>query len=520
MTLSVFFRNWMIFIFVFPIPSQTVDNNHILDDYDRFNANSLQPDVFRHHKFLYYPRQLISNNRLVPVNIKSLIEFVTNNSVVISGRSPLKISNRWKLNSNLKVLGNKSQSKQLSDTDSIALTDVIVDFVTTITGIGGAIGISLAGLSLLSGGNPQNSLSQMRSFIQGDFTSCTAASGDLGYCASLINCNMRRGISSGACPNGGVCCTNTLTTCSGTVQYNNTYWRSPTTIYPDSSCVVTVKLDPATAEQRGPICQLRIDFEKFNIAQPNSESVCSNHVFLVGGTDSVVSPICGENKGQHMYLNVPAPVSDILLSFKFGNDLIPDLEWRIKIAMLACTDYSLLAPFGCLQYFSFPSGTVHSFNWADTTNNSTRQLTNQNYHICFRREIVDASIDTTLCFTPSVTPNGGKAFSLTGSDASVGTAGQAGFSQANLGDCNNDFLIIPNGHDPALPNSPANLRDRYCGERLNVLPKSNMSTTVCTKSKPYRIIYNTNSDETVTDSRDAANVGNIGFSLRYYQIKL
>jgi hypothetical protein len=29
-------------------------------------------------------------------------EFVTNNSVVISGRSPLKISNRWKLNSNLK----------------------------------------------------------------------------------------------------------------------------------------------------------------------------------------------------------------------------------------------------------------------------------------------------------------------------------------------------------------------------------------------------------------------------------
>lgn len=121
--------------------------------------------------------------------------------------------------------------------------------------------------------------------------------------------------------------TDTLTTCSGTVQYNNTYWRSPTTIYPDSSCVVTVKLDPATAEQRGPICQLRsvwfkfkiffiiltsgkltllgdfekfrLDFEKFNIAQPNFESVCSNHVFLVGGTDSVVSPICGENKGQH-----------------------------------------------------------------------------------------------------------------------------------------------------------------------------------------------------------------------------
>ncbi len=115
-----------------------------------------------------------------------------------------------------------------------------------------------------------------------------------------------------------------------------------------------------------------------------------------------------------MYLNVPAPVSDILLSFKFGNDLIANLEWRIKIAMLACKDNSLLgnyniiqkylvpickcnfsgyaAPIGCLQYFSFPSGTVNSFNWADTTDNNTRQLANQNYHICFRREIVDASV--------------------------------------------------------------------------------------------------------------------------------
>lgn len=73
MALPVFIRNWMIFISVFPISSQTVDYNRILDDYDRFNANYLQPDVFRHHKFLYYPRQPISNSHLVPVNIKSLI---------------------------------------------------------------------------------------------------------------------------------------------------------------------------------------------------------------------------------------------------------------------------------------------------------------------------------------------------------------------------------------------------------------------------------------------------------------
>lgn len=44
----------------------------------------------------------------------------------------------------------------------------------------------------------------------------------------------------------------------------------------------------------------------------------------------------------------------------------------------------LLAPVGCLQYFTSFAGTVRSFNWRDVAGNATRQLANQDYGICFR----------------------------------------------------------------------------------------------------------------------------------------
>lgn len=167
-------------------------------------------------------------------------------SIAISGRSPLKNklslknSNRRKFNITVKgikylivrvkkttklieflyysILGNKLHEKKLSDADSIALASVIVDLFAALLATGGAATISLGGLALLAGFNPLNlfngAQSSLRSsvsgFVQGDFTSCTAASGDLGYCASIMNCNSNRGIASGICPNGGVCCTSKL----------------------------------------------------------------------------------------------------------------------------------------------------------------------------------------------------------------------------------------------------------------------------------------------------------------------
>lgn len=57
----------VVFSFTFPIPSQSINYNHVLDDNYRFNVHSLQPIVFRPNRFLSYPWQL---NHL-PVNSKS-----------------------------------------------------------------------------------------------------------------------------------------------------------------------------------------------------------------------------------------------------------------------------------------------------------------------------------------------------------------------------------------------------------------------------------------------------------------
>ncbi len=51
-----------------------------------------------------------------------------------------------------------------------------------------------------------------------------------------------------------------------------------------------------------------------------------------------------------------------------------------------------LAPTECLQYFTAATGRVKSFNWQDVATKTTRQLNNQKYNICFRTELVSASV--------------------------------------------------------------------------------------------------------------------------------
>lgn len=61
-------------------------------------------------------------------------------------------------------------------------------------------------------------------------------------------------------------------------------------------------------------------------------------------------------------------------------------------------------------------------------------------------------------------------------------AKKPGVSQGLASDCHNDYLMIPGGFNSANPAPEANMAlDRYCGERLNALPNSVTSSTVCSK---------------------------------------
>ncbi|XP_057368621.1 uncharacterized protein LOC130689699 isoform X3 [Daphnia carinata] len=364
-----------------------------------------------------------------------------------------------------------------------------------------------------------------RQLLGGQGESCRSpTTREMGICLDSGSCTSGGGRASGSCNSGLVCCINVINTCDDgfarqldTVTVNNTYWQSPVrTIAPSSSCTLTVKLDTTLPSQvNQPICQVRLDFVLFTISQPDSESVCNGDYFEVSGALNTVPTICGFNNGQHMYLHVPPAPNDVQLTFNFGPAEGESRQWNMLISMIPCNS-KILAPPDCLQYFTTRSGSVRTFNWRDVTGTATRQLANQDYSICFR----SGPIQRQLCLTPCAVVTSQKAFSIslpitlpaTGTAATTPDVSQ--FGSLN---CNNDFLVIPGGFNLGNPAAVTNIAyDRYCGERLNALPGSQASTTVCTTMTPLRIFYRTNRDETVTTpAADSITNGNRGFCLNF-----
>lgn len=85
-------------------------------------------------------------------------------------------------------------------------------------------------------------------------------------------------------------------TCGGVTSRNETVFVNPS--YPQGengtdTCQVTVEKQPN-------VCQLRLDFEEFSLAQPDILGLCTKDSFMVRTTVGERLPIlCGENRGQH-----------------------------------------------------------------------------------------------------------------------------------------------------------------------------------------------------------------------------
>nr|CAH0107939.1 unnamed protein product [Daphnia galeata] len=367
------------------------------------------------------------------------------------------------------------------------------------------------------------------------FDACTSPNGESGICAPGNICSLFGGRPSGSCIFGKVCCINAISKCGATVTLNNTYWQSPVTVTSPSrlTCSVTIKLDTKFTEQKTPICQVRLDYITFTTAQPNA-GTCTD-TFTVSGSMNSVPVICGDNNGQHMYLDVPSSDTtpkDIRLMFNFasaGAAIVPR-SWKIKIAMLPC-GVSYLAPKDCLQYFSSPSGTVKTFNWQDVAGVATRQLNNQNYNICFRTESIDRQIANRMCLSVCSVTNGGDAFSITSIPVLANTANSAvGTTIPNpipppvtdIAVCLYDFLIIAQGTDLTT----GLVADRYCGNQLNPAPAgAPLSVLVCTGIKPFKLTYRTDGTEGAVIANPATgnfipafgDAGNVGFCLNFHQ---
>lgn len=344
--------------------------------------------------------------------------------------------------------------------------------------------------------------------VRFDNNLCLGNTGENGTCISPAECVQRRGVNNGICANGyGVCCFVTVTCGQSTID-NNTYFVNnnyPSSIDGTESCQVTVlKSNPD-------ICQFRLDFDQFMIRGPETiNNLCTYDQFIVSGGNPV-PPICGNNNGNHMYVDVgTGQTNPITLSFVTSGTGF-DRSWKVRISQIPCSTI-YRAEEGCLQYYTGVSGQIKSFNY-DTVNGL--QLSNQDYSICIRMERNFCGIQYMTCsdglqmqsgLMPNL-PQGMRSnvFSLTGNT-------QTGQPVAIVGqNCQTDWLMIPCAMSLGrMPNTPFTCIDRICGGSFNTDSVMNSSTVVSTV-KPFRLVFHTDGIEAPND------VGNRGFCLNYVQ---
>lgn len=313
-------------------------------------------------------------------------------------------------------------------------------------------------------------------------TPCLAKSDNSsGTCTNKGSCDGRE---DGTCASGyGVCCVFEKR-CGSTVTQNVTFLVNDE--YPDAlkgigNCQYNIE------KANSDVCQLRLDFLSMSLANPNDgltggvATLCDTDTFsFVGPAGGNPTVICGDNTGQHMYLDIEGNgAARINIA---TTDDVTERSWRIKVTQIPCSSVTR-APPGCLQYYSEYSGNIESFNYQQVaTPAAPLHLANQRYTICIRANEGFCGIRYTADH-----------FSL---------SGDAGTPAAATGDaaCTGDLVIIPG----LTSDGVAATADRYCGSQLD---------PVETYSKPFEIRVVTNDEED-----PATDINNQGFSLRYTQI--
>ncbi|KAF2354612.1 CUB domain [Trinorchestia longiramus] len=330
---------------------------------------------------------------------------------------------------------------------------------------------------------------QNRFFIQISPEQCTGSSGETGICRSSKDCAKKGGQSVGKCSlfNLGVCCvseTSSTQTCNSRTSSQEATFVNPD--YPNvqttavGACSMTVSAGSNT-------CQLRLDMTEFSLAQPDGEGVCATSYLTVTG-GSTVPRICGENAGQHMYVDVTSG-GDIALNVAAQSS---DEKWSIKVTQIPCNSADR-APTGCLQYFTTTSGTISSFNYDSSTTTKILHLSDQSYGVCIKSQSGYCSI------TYSQTP--GSDFSLT-FDPNVLPPSISPPPFVDT-DCTTDYIIIPAAtitDNSGFVAAPApTTASSFCGLAF---------PGATTSFRPYILNF-------VSDGNEGGDIGNKGFQLDY-----
>lgn len=287
--------------------------------------------------------------------------------------------------------------------------------------------------------------------IRGTSRPCTGApSGlDAGTCMLQFNCGNAGGVvvSSNDCPTTTVCCkipeeAASTVSCGGAITSNQTSFRNPD--FPADFRRGGMCSSEVTFGRE--VCQLRLDFVHFTLAPPVSSGpragLCDADVFTVAtGLGSTTYPaLCGQNAGQHMYVDV-SEATRAVLSFSIASDLPVGRKWHVKVTFVHCLS-PVKAPESCVQYYTAPSGEFSSFNFQPTVGNQ-QLIAGHKYSVCFKKQLGFCQIT----YSPSQ-PN----------------SFQIGSSQVPLSgvrNCEDAYLFVPSGSNKAFMEDVT--ADRFCG---------------------------------------------------------
>ncbi|KAF2365454.1 CUB domain [Trinorchestia longiramus] len=315
-----------------------------------------------------------------------------------------------------------------------------------------------------------------------------------GVCLSSTECTARTGVASGSCAQGLAVCCILQKTCLQSTNINNTFFVNPN--YPEAdegagACSLTVN------RANDNICQMRVDFLRLELSQPDENGQCITDFLTVTGGITDAPIICGSNTGQHMYIDVDPNGGSVRLSVDRTAASVEDRIWNVKVAQIPCTS-SFRAPRGCLQYFTQTSGTVQSFNFnqvidEDAVPLATRQVSSMDYSACVQM----AEGYCSIIWSRNLTAGD---FGFTVSHAVDGVdpeiIGTPSASTRGV-NCTTDYVVIPGGVDDTGLST-----DRFCGHGF---PNS-----VTSSMKPFLLFVRTDADE-------LPDTLNRGFSLDYRQ---
>jgi len=342
---------------------------------------------------------------------------------------------------------------------------------------------------------------------------CPSDNGSNGTCYPRNQCQQLGGIAGGTCASGfGVCCV-FQKTCNTETTQNVTYFVNPE--YPgtyDGSIECPIQVQKVDSN----ICQFRLDFEEFTLAQPEPvDHICESDIFVVAG-GRPVPPICGENAGQHMYVDAGPSSGNIKINIVTSGDSFAR-KWKIKISQIPC-NAQYRAGDSCLQHFTGMSGRIKSFNYGDPAImnmgpefSGGLQLSAQEYSVCVRAEEGFCGIVYVPCKDSAEFK---ESFQLTSTSQNQ-TVEQRTLTGAEQ--CPSDWIGINCATDTGRETQTdgSSCVDRICGGAFTSLSGSTSHAPVYSFSRPFTMRVHFNDFE-MSDPR-APDELNRGFCLDFVQ---